>query len=41
MQGDELWIAGEDARHHVAIAGTTGSGKNLFVDSPSHSVRLR
>lgn len=31
MQGDELWIAGEDARQHIAIAGTTGSGKTTAI----------
>ena len=26
-----MWIAGEDARQHIAIAGTTGSGKTTAI----------
>ena len=28
---EELWIAAEDARQHIAIAGTTGSGKTTAI----------
>ncbi len=32
--GEELWISNSDARRHIAVLGTTGSGKALPLDTP-------
>lgn len=31
VTNDELWVASEDVRQHIAIAGTTGSGKTTAI----------
>ncbi|MCY4589620.1 MAG: TraM recognition domain-containing protein, partial [Alphaproteobacteria bacterium] len=32
--GEELWISNSDARRHIAVLGTTGSGKALPLEAP-------